>query len=318
MNKLFLGIFAFVLLMVFAPSLSLAQISTSNTQAQLDLIANLTKQIQALQEQIKALQQEKQKTTVELVNALRVGSQGDQVKILQAMLAADSDIYPEGLITGYFGSLTEKAVKRFQKKHQIDQAGIVGSRTLEKLNKIFDKTPVILETIAKPKKWQTNNSFQKDDEENKNRPCAIVPPGHLIAPGWLRKQGGEKPIVPVCQELPYGIAKKLGFSTSTPTSTPDIVAPIISSIASNAATSSAIITWVTNESATSKIYYSTVTPLNIVSTSTLSVSASSLVTNHTLHLTGLNASTTYYFVIKSADAANNYAISAEQLFTTDQ
>ena len=48
-----------------------------------------------------------------LIINLHRGSSGLQVKRLQAMLKTMPDIYPEGLVTGYFGVLTEKAVQRF-------------------------------------------------------------------------------------------------------------------------------------------------------------------------------------------------------------
>src|SRR3989344_7499461 len=39
---------------------------------------------------------------------------GSDVSCLQKTLAQDPAIYPEGLVTGYFGSLTQKAVQRWQ------------------------------------------------------------------------------------------------------------------------------------------------------------------------------------------------------------
>jgi peptidoglycan hydrolase-like protein with peptidoglycan-binding domain len=51
--------------------------------------------------------------------SLRVGSEGDDVKRLQQFLALDPAIYPERLVTGYYGALTEAAVKRFQCKNKI-------------------------------------------------------------------------------------------------------------------------------------------------------------------------------------------------------
>ncbi len=52
------------------------------------------------------------------------GTTGGEVTKLQQLLAQDSSIYPEGLVTGFFGSATENAVQRAQKK-----AGIVSSGT---------------------------------------------------------------------------------------------------------------------------------------------------------------------------------------------
>lgn len=61
------------------------------------------------------------------------------------MLAADPEIYPEGLITGYYGELTVKAVQKFQCKYNIVCAGapettgygLAGPITREKLNELY-------------------------------------------------------------------------------------------------------------------------------------------------------------------------------------
>jgi len=45
------------------------------------------------------------------------------VKRLQAILAKDKTIYPEGLVTGYFGPATLRAVQAFQKKQGIASSG---------------------------------------------------------------------------------------------------------------------------------------------------------------------------------------------------
>lgn len=77
---------------------------------------------------------------------LRPGMRGREVVNLQTLLAKDKSIYPEGVITGYFGQLTKQAVIRFQEKYAADilipnglikGTGIVGPATLKKLNEIF-------------------------------------------------------------------------------------------------------------------------------------------------------------------------------------
>ena len=54
---------------------------------------------------------------------LRRGSTGEDVTRLQQFLALDPSIYPEGLVTGYFGTLTEAAVARWQTRHNIVSSG---------------------------------------------------------------------------------------------------------------------------------------------------------------------------------------------------
>ncbi|MFH1412953.1 MAG: peptidoglycan-binding protein [bacterium] len=70
------------------------------------------------------------------------GMNNYDVERLQILLASIPYVYPEALITGYFGNLTETAVKRFQLKYNItiveDPAfGYVGSATRDKLLEIF-------------------------------------------------------------------------------------------------------------------------------------------------------------------------------------
>lgn len=57
------------------------------------------------------------------------GMRSEQVKVIQEILKEDSKIYPEGYVTGYFGPLTEKAIKRLQKKFRIPATGVVDKET---------------------------------------------------------------------------------------------------------------------------------------------------------------------------------------------
>ena len=54
------------------------------------------------------------------------GVRHSQVEELQKFLKQSPDIYPEGLVTGHFGNLTEMAVKRFQAKYGIAQVDANG------------------------------------------------------------------------------------------------------------------------------------------------------------------------------------------------
>ena len=238
---------------------------------------------------------------------------GDDVSALQAILAADPSIYPEGIISGYYGALTAKAVRKFQERNGIEGLGFVGPKTLEKLNKELSKNRL---------------SREDDSEEDEDGDgwrgrhlCAMVPPGHLIAPGWLKKQNGEKPIIPLCQELPKGIEKKWDDDDddNNGTTTPPVVdttAPVLTDIRSNdVASTTANIKWTTNENANGKVWYGTTSPIAFAST-TSTVSNSSFVKNHTLGLTGLAASSTYYYIVVSADASGNTATSSQNSLLT--
>ncbi|HEY4475399.1 MAG TPA: peptidoglycan-binding domain-containing protein [Candidatus Paceibacterota bacterium] len=78
--------------------------------------------------------------TVSLYRGLR----HEQVTLLQRCLSSDLTIYAEGLVTGFFGSLTERAVQKFQERHNIiaygtaftTGYGFVGPKTRAVLNLI--------------------------------------------------------------------------------------------------------------------------------------------------------------------------------------
>ena len=275
----------------------------------------------------------------QLVKTLRQGTRGDDVSVVQALLAADPTVYPEAVISGYFGPLTAAAVRRFQQKHGFEQVGQVGPKTLKKLQEMLADNPIAFEasvatgtttgsaTTTPPLPSPTNQPPQNpgigQGVGQAKRPCAIVPPGHLIAPGWLKKNNGVQPVVPPCQTLPPGIEKKLNLPptpTTTPTTTPpvtDTTAPTISAISvASLASTSATVAWTTNENATGKVYFSTVlfTDLNTAS----SVGTTTLSMTHSLGLSGLLASTTYYYVLESKDTANNTATSTTQTLVTLQ
>lgn len=58
----------------------------------------------------------------ELNKTLVYGAKDADVRTLQEWLAKDEEVYPEALVTGYFGPMTLRAVQRFQLKY-----GVVGS-----------------------------------------------------------------------------------------------------------------------------------------------------------------------------------------------
>src|SRR3989344_7540400 len=132
MKKLFIALILLSVLSV--PFAAKAVTSTSSVQ---DLITTLQAQIAALNAQIAQLRAQAEalkqaqsavketakdiKGTVKLLKKLSFGMSGEDVTRLQEFLATDPDIYPEGLVTGRFGRLTEKAVRALQKKLCLDQ-----------------------------------------------------------------------------------------------------------------------------------------------------------------------------------------------------
>jgi TolA-binding protein len=95
----------------------------------------------------------------------------------------------------------------------------------------------------------------------------------------------------------------------------DTVAPVISALSAvPTGSTTATVAWTTNEVADSVVYFSTTSPLSTATAG--SASNGTLLTNHSVNLASLTASTTYYIVVASKDAVNNLATSSQTSFTT--
>lgn len=354
---------AFIVAGIFASSVMPGFASAeSSLEANLKLITDLTNQIKALQQQILGLQtQQKQlqattsQTVLEIMQNLKEGSEGEQVALLQTLLAADAAIYPEGKITGFFGPATRRALQRFQRENGLEQVGFVGPRTRALLNEwmkkqyrsISDLEKEIDDDVAeeiedaiasitlpqlpsdpcgipglpsggpihirdgKTKLIQTGNVFIYQDGKHKI----------IITPNTYHEKDGKKQLVitPGMRIMKDGKSKVIvpcngnGSGTTTPPVV-DTTAPVISSINSSVTHQGAVVSWITNEPANSKVYYGTTTPLNTNSAQV--VTKSIFETGHSLSLTGLSSSTQYYFVIETKDKKGNTATSSQQTFTT--
>lgn len=92
----------------------------------------------------------------------------------------------------------------------------------------------------------------------------------------------------------------------------DTTAPNISNVASSNITSSgATISWTTDEASDSQVEYGTTTAYG--SSTSLNTT---LVTNHSVALSGLLPQTLYHYQVKSRDASGNLAVSSDFTFTT--
>lgn len=68
---------------------------------------------------------------------LMLDSTGREVRLLQEALATDPEIYPEGVVSGYFGGATKAAVRRFQEKYNLEITGTLNGESRKVLNGIF-------------------------------------------------------------------------------------------------------------------------------------------------------------------------------------
>lgn len=135
--------------------------------------------------------------------SLDVGSQGSEVSELQTFLASDPAIYPEGLVTGYFGPLTQAAVERYQCRENIvctgdattTGYGRVGPMTMARINAALgfgtggsadDAAPILSpETVTMPSSgtvsvvWSTN-----EDATSRVMYSTVVPFLYASAPSF--------------------------------------------------------------------------------------------------------------------------------------
>ncbi len=126
------------------------QAEEQRIKALLAQIAALKAEIARLQAQIQAiLQKREHKRCGKFENNLYYGLRSKEVRCLQEFLRSQGpSIYPEGIVSGWFGPLTRSAVIRFQEKYASEilapygltkGTGFVGPRTRAKINQILAK-----------------------------------------------------------------------------------------------------------------------------------------------------------------------------------
>ena len=119
----------------------------SNSQTEQKLIEKLQQQIEGLKRQLAQLQmqiafqktnQTNQSCSLVFSQDLYYGLSSPEVKCLQQFLTnLGSSIYPEKLITGYYGPLTQAAVQRYQALKGIITTGYFGPLTRAAVNHNF-------------------------------------------------------------------------------------------------------------------------------------------------------------------------------------
>ncbi len=146
MKKLLAVVACSALVFMGTSTLASAQTAAPDIAALEAQVQQLTQQIAQLQAQLADMQKTNAtlqsnvtqlQQTLQLSTPLHRGMRGEDVKRLQEILATDPTLYSKDYVTSYYGPLTEKAVTNFQKHFGIDQVGVVGPITLEKLNELL-------------------------------------------------------------------------------------------------------------------------------------------------------------------------------------
>lgn len=244
------------------------------------------------------------KNEIKFLRSLSRGARGDDVRDLQELLAQDPSILDSSNITGFFGPLTEEALRKFQKKHGIEAIGVFGPKTQAKILALFVGKP-LPPGIIKRLGLETGSTTPGQGFVTLcHKPAGSTQQTLVVAIPALGAHLAHGDTVGVC-----------AGSSATTTPPTDTTAPTISALSVTPASTTAQVSWTTNESASSRVWYGTSTPLTLASP-TASIFNSALVLAHSLSLTGLTASTTYYVVVESKDAAGNTATSSGSSFVT--
>ncbi|MBI2042154.1 MAG: hypothetical protein HYT21_00140 [Candidatus Nealsonbacteria bacterium] len=124
----------------------IAQMSRAEIEARISQLLSIVMQLQSILNTL----QGGQASCIMIDQELYLGMENNaQVRCLQEFLKGQgTDIYPEGLITGNFYTLTQQAVIRFQQKYAAEilsplgltrGTGYVGSSTLAKINELLTR-----------------------------------------------------------------------------------------------------------------------------------------------------------------------------------
>ncbi len=181
-----------------------------------------------------------------LYRQLEVGMKGSDVAALQTFLATDITLYPQGLVTSYFGFLTKSAVANFQSRNGLPAVGRVGPATLPIINA------------------QMNGTVTVSAES----------------------------------------------------------APAIYGARADVSRNGAQIVWATNEAAKGVVYYSSSPLSTYENVNSVSVNGSLAMTDENFRgaqnvsITGLQASTIYYYMIYTTDQQGNVSVTWPSTFKT--
>ncbi len=285
-----------------------------------------------------------------LYRNLHKGSSGKDVGALQVFLKSlGFYTYPE--ITAYFGSLTGTAVTAFQRANGIDPVGSVGPQTRMKIARLSLSTPPVPAAVSQNDVvvplWGGSSSRPTDDTSAPTVSINSPQNGQVIYGSAVNFTASASDNINVAGVKFYVNGVLAGKEITTPpftmmwdstatssgsrsitavasddsnntttssavTVTIDNDPPVISAVSSCIpGSTSAIVTWTTDENADSQVSYGPTASYN--ATTTLD---SSLVTSHSVTISSLAANTTYHFQIRSADAHGNLVLSADQTFNT--
>ncbi len=285
-------------------------------------------------------------TNYAFVTASQIGMTSQEIANLQAYLATNIAIYPQRLVTGYFGPLTQAAVIRFQNLYGLSPVGYLDASTLAKLNLLVSQGllpvggtggPVV--TTAFTMEMSLGMSGQQVSQlqaflatNPSIYPQGLVTGyfGALTRAAVMRFQsfygipavGRVGPLTLAQLNLLIAQGSLPGGATG---SVSDVVAPAINNLTVSASANIATVTWSNNEIATGKVFYSSFplqaqeqsapSVLPIISGTAVDSTATNLY-SHSVLLSNLTPNTVYYFIVMAVDQSGNVTVTLMNTFKT--
>lgn len=291
-------------------------------------LQDLQNQQQVLESEVSTLRQQLKitDTKTDSIKTMKLGDSGDEVQKLQEQLQQLPEIYPadvdfSSLVSGYYGPLTESAIKSFQESEGLDQTGIANEETKSKLYQRImghateadsSPVPVNITDISEIKNL-------KDLQNQFAQLSSMVSSTQAIQADLQNQVTQLASDLSSLQTTVAGISAAPAVSSSAPTpvtTTPAPTALTISNIQiSNITKNSASISWTTNNSSTSEIDYSQNSSLPTTN-QTVVVGNTTMVTSHKLTTQSLSPGTKYYYRVVSKDTGGTITQSAISSFNT--
>jgi peptidoglycan hydrolase-like protein with peptidoglycan-binding domain len=161
MKYYFSTVFLTIIMSVGVYSTAHAQESDSEREALLAQIEQLTKLVQELQKKVEEKSLEQGTYDSIFTSSITLGSSNESVTLLQQVLASDPEVYPEAMITGYFGPLTRAALERFQRLWGLEPTGTFTDETRFVLARVLDNIPLDLQDAVYLQKSEVRDTIRK-------------------------------------------------------------------------------------------------------------------------------------------------------------
>jgi peptidoglycan hydrolase-like protein with peptidoglycan-binding domain len=310
-----------------AASTTEAGAASSSSATVIDALQQLHDQQQGLATVVADLQAKSESAGLEntFTRTLRRGDSGADVKELQGFLEQLSLTTASSSATGYYGRATSKAVSNLQSQVGIKQTGIFDRATRSALIELLvsqatssASSSLLIDPSSIPDPQQEiqdlKNQVAQLSSQLSDTQTTLSDLQNQIS-DLTSTMSGLQTSVTSAAPAPAPAPAPTPTPAPAPSASPSHQPLAISNIqAGSITTSSAIVTWTTNNPSSSEVDYSLNSLFPVAQTKT--VTSSALTTTHSVSLPGLSSGATYHYRVISKDAAGSTASSSSLVFTT--